>query len=91
VKAGPYDSSMSRFCYVYMLESIGYPGHFYVGCTDDLSARLKKHNAGAVPHTSKFRPWRIKTAIAFSDRERALAFESYLKTSSGRAFTKKHL
>lgn len=82
---------MTCFHYVYILESVGHPDRFNVGLTEDLFARLKKHNAGAVPHTSKFRPRRIKTAIAFADRERALAFESYLKTSSGRAFTKKRL
>ena len=54
-------------------------------------ARLQRHNAGEVPHTAKFRPWRIKTAIAFTDRNRALRFERYLKTASGRAFAKKRL
>jgi hypothetical protein len=33
----------------------------------------------------------FKTAIAFTDREKALDFEKYLKTSSGRAFVKKRL
>jgi hypothetical protein len=32
-----------------------------------------------VAHTAKFRPWRIKTAIAFRDRAKAAAFEIYLK------------
>jgi putative endonuclease len=59
--------------------------------TDDLHARLRRHNAGEVPHTSKYRPWRIKSAIAFRDRERAARFEHYLKTASGRAFAKKRL
>jgi putative endonuclease len=44
-----------------------------------------------VPHTAKFRPWRIKTAIAFIEQERAIEFERYLKTASGRAFAKKRL
>ncbi|RKY07882.1 MAG: GIY-YIG nuclease family protein, partial [Planctomycetota bacterium] len=42
-------------------------------------------------HTSKFVPWRVKTAIAFTNNERALAFEKYLKSASGRAFAKKRL
>jgi hypothetical protein len=46
---------------------------------------------GQVSHTAKFRPWRIKTAIAFTDRQRAIEFERYLKSSSGRAFAKKRL
>jgi predicted GIY-YIG superfamily endonuclease len=66
-------------------------GGFYVGFTEDLQTRLKKHNAGEVPHTAKFRPWRIKTAIAFTELERAVGFERYLKSSSGRAFAKKRL
>ncbi len=82
---------MKCFCYVYILESAANPEHFYVGLTDDLRTRLAKHNAGGVPHTAKFKPWRIKTAIAFASRERAAAFETYLKTASGRAFSKKRL
>ena len=79
-----------RFHYVYILESVTNPEHFYVGLAEDLHARLHKHNAGEVPHTSKFKPWTIKTAIAFRDRERASAFERYLKSGSGRAFARKH-
>jgi putative endonuclease len=82
---------MSGFCYVYILESEKLAAHYYVGLTDDLAQRLKRHNSGAVPHTAKFAPWRIKTAIAFRDRPRAAEFERYLKTSAGRAFAKKRL
>jgi predicted GIY-YIG superfamily endonuclease len=77
--------------YVYILQSLSGSSTFYVGQTRDLTARLAKHNAGEVPHTSKQCPWRIKTAIAFTDQERTLAFEKYLKTASGRAFAKKRL
>jgi len=76
--------------YVYILRSSD-AEHFYVGVTEDLRARLQKHNAGDVPHTAKFRPWNIKTYIAFDDPEQARAFERYLKTASGRAFAKKRL
>ena len=81
----------STFHYVYMLQSITQPDRFYVGLTENLEVRLKAHNAGKVPHTSKFPPWRIETAIAFSDKTKAVAFEKYLKTQSGRAFAKKRL
>ncbi|HXA44789.1 MAG TPA: GIY-YIG nuclease family protein [Candidatus Angelobacter sp.] len=79
------------FSYVYILQSESHPTRFYVGLTDDLKDRLRRHNTGEVPHTAKFKSWRIKTAIAFADRERAAAFEWYLKSSSGRAFAKKRL
>jgi predicted GIY-YIG superfamily endonuclease len=82
---------MSGFSYVYILASERPPGHFYIGLTDDLAERLAKHNSGSVLHTAKFRPWRIKSAVAFRDRTQAAAFEIYLKSSSGRAFAKKRL
>jgi len=79
------------YFYVYILQSNSDTDRFYVGLTDDLQKRLNKHNKGDVPHTEKFRPWKIKTAIAFTNRERAGQFESYLKTAFGRAFAKKRL
>ncbi len=78
------------FWYVYMLESIRSPERFYVGMTEDLSVRLEQHNAGHVRHTSKFGPWQIETAVAFRSKDKAVAFEKYLKSHSGRAFAKKH-
>lgn len=75
--------------YAYILESIGTKEHYYVGATHDLRARLKRHNAGEVSHTSKYVPWKIKTYMAFDDEAKAFAFERYLKTASGRAFAKK--
>jgi len=82
---------VASFYYVYILQSISNPKHYYVGFTEDLDARLKSHNAGQVTYTSKYKPWRVKTAIAFTNREKALDFERYLKTPSGRAFAKKRL
>ena len=80
-----------RFTYVYLLESVRIPGKFYSGITDDLHRRLLEHNRGACAHTRKAVPWRIKTAVAYSDREQARKFEIYLKSPSGRAFAKKRL
>jgi putative endonuclease len=77
--------------YVYILRSAKYLERYDVGVTGDLRARLKKHNAGEVSHTSKYLPWTIKTYVAFSDEQRAFAFEKYLKSPSGRAFAKKRL
>ena len=77
--------------YVYILRSLQKPERHYVGVTADLRARLKKHNAGEVSHTSIHVPWDLKTYIAFSDQSQAFAFEKYLKSASGRAFAKKRL
>lgn len=77
--------------YVYILRSLSAEGRYYTGVTDDLKARLAKHNAREVPHTSKYVPWELKTYVAFSDETQAQAFERYLKSASGRAFAKKRL
>ena len=82
---------MSQFFYVYILQSEIEPEHFYTGLTQDLQKRLRAHNSGRIHHSSKSKPWRLKTYIAFSDRSRAAQFERYLKSASGRAFTKGHL
>ena len=76
--------------YVYILQSDN-SEHFYVGITGDLRARLRKHNAGEVSHTAKFKPWSIKTYIAFNNEMQAFQFERYLKSPSGRTFAKKRL
>ena len=77
--------------YVYILNSIDFPDRYYTGITGELKARLQKHNAKEVPHTSKYAPWKLKTYIAFSEDDQAFAFEQYLKSASGRAFVKKRL
>jgi putative endonuclease len=77
--------------YVYLLESLADPAQVYTGLADDVPVRLKKHNAGGSPHTSKFKPWRLVTYVAFSDEQKAVAFERCLKSHSGRAFAKKRL
>lgn len=76
--------------YVYMLECMADPSRHYTGITGDLKLRLTAHNSGQVPHTAKFKPWRLKTYVAFCDPERAVMFEKYLKSHSGRAFAGKH-
>lgn len=81
---------MTNFTYVYILISETDTTHRYTGLTEDLDARLKSHNQGNNPYTSKFRPWKIETAIAFRSREKAGAFEKYLKSHSGRSFASKH-
>jgi predicted GIY-YIG superfamily endonuclease len=77
--------------YVYLLESRSEIGRFYVGSTSDLKTRLAQHNEGESFHTAKFRPWTLRWYCAFETREKAAAFEAYLKSGSGRAFQKRHL
>jgi predicted GIY-YIG superfamily endonuclease len=82
---------MNGYHYVYTLQSSSCPDEHYTGQTENLQKRLGEHNAGKVLHTSKSRPWVVRSATAFRSRERALAFERYLKSGSGRAFLHRHL
>ncbi len=77
--------------YVYILQSISEPDRHYTGLSDDVELRLAKHNNGDVKHTSKFRPWRLETYMAFTDQTKAVAFEQYLKSGLGCAFAAKRL
>jgi putative endonuclease len=77
--------------YVYLIESISSPSQRYIGVSSDLKSRLREHDAGKSAHTSKFRPWRLVTYLAFSDRGRAESFERYIKSGSGHAFASRRL
>ena len=77
--------------YVYIIRSVSSPDQEYTGSTADLKRRMTDHNAGKSPHTSKFIPWELAWYCAFQNTHRALAFEKYLKSHSGRAFAKKRL
>ena len=74
--------------YVYLLESVNHPNERYIGLTDDLD--LGSERTMLVAHlTSKFRPWRLVTYVAFSNEQKAIEFKRYLKSASGRAFANK--
>jgi predicted GIY-YIG superfamily endonuclease len=66
------------------------PVEKYVGYTNDLKTRIGDHNSGKSPHTAKYRPWNLVCYHAFADEQRAIAFEKYLKTGSGREFRRRH-
>ena len=76
--------------FVYVLQSIAVPAQYYVGITSDPVSRLGAHNSGDSPHTSRYKPWRVLLTMEFAEPEKALAFESYLKTGSGREFARRH-
>jgi len=77
--------------YVYIIKSKKYPKERYVGLTENLKERLRKHNRGGALHTSKYAPWKLVTCLFFSEKDMAVNFERYLKTHSGRAFGAKRL
>ncbi len=75
--------------YVYILQLTNLS--YYVGFTQNLKIRIKAHNAGKVPATTDLRPATLKWYCAFSNKKKALGFESYLKSGSGTAFRHKRL
>jgi predicted GIY-YIG superfamily endonuclease len=76
---------------VYYLVSESDPTLRYIGSTADLRERLTDHNTGGTHSTTDGRPWKLKSYTAFESKTKALAFERYLKSGSGRAFAKKRL
>jgi len=77
--------------YVYIMRSLPFPEQEYTGATADLKRRVADHNAGKSTHTAKFIPWELVWYSAFPEKYKALEFEKYLKSHSGRAFAKKRL
>ena len=76
--------------FVYLIQSTADATQWYVGLTSDVSRRLTEHNEGRSPHTAKHRPWKLALTLSFADPYKALAFEKYLKSGSGRAFAIRH-
>jgi len=77
--------------YAYILRSEKNPTVLYHGFTADLKARLSVHNSGGNPSTKAMTPWKLAWYAALETEEAALAFERYLKTASGKAFSRKRL
>ncbi|MCR4325066.1 MAG: GIY-YIG nuclease family protein [Candidatus Curtissbacteria bacterium] len=62
----------------------------YIGSTSNLKGRLLKHSKGQVSSTKGSLPVRLVAYFAFRNKHISFKFEKYLKSGSGRAFTKKH-
>lgn len=77
--------------YVYIIRSVNFPDQEYTGATSDLKQHMKDHSVGKSTHTAKFAPWKLLWYCALMDKFKALEFEKYLKSHSGRAFAKKRL
>jgi putative endonuclease len=64
--------------YLCILESIK-DGSFYIGQTQNVNARLKKHNAGYNLATKSKRPWDLLFFAEYSSRSESMKMEKKLK------------
>lgn len=76
--------------YVYIIRSMPDQVRRYIGMTENLETRLADHNSGKGTYTRNGAPWVLETIIGLGTREKAAAFEKYMKSGSGFAFAKKH-
>ena len=76
--------------FVYVLRSASDQERHYVGVTSEVDSRLEWHNHGPSGHTVEHRPWSLAVVIELPTEEQATRFEKYLKSGSGRAFSKRH-
>jgi len=77
--------------YVYIIQSINNSEKIYIGYTQNIKERVQKHNHGGSTYTKEHRPWKLVFYCALNSKYKALQFEKYLKSHSGRAFIKKRL
>ena len=75
---------------VYVIRSVNHPDRYYTGLTDNVPRRLQVHNSGGSTYTAQLRPWTLVAFVEFTNPESAASFEKYLKSGSGRAFSKRH-
>ncbi|MFH1990351.1 MAG: GIY-YIG nuclease family protein [Patescibacteria group bacterium] len=64
--------------YVYFLKSLK-NGDLYIGSTEDVNNRLKKHNGGKVKSTKFYRPWQLLDIETYNTRSEAVRRELFLK------------
>ena len=73
---------------VYVLKSLKDSG-YYIGCTSDLSKRLKEHNCGYNISTKNRRPFKLVFYEKHEGQKEAFAREAEIKSyKGGRAFKK---
>jgi len=76
--------------YVYLIKS-KFKNYKYIGITENIEQRLKKHNEGSTKSTRPYRPFESITIIKeCSNRQEARKWEKYYKSGKGREELKKH-
>ncbi len=81
---------MSNFFYTYVLRS-RIDGKLYIGWTDDLIRRVKKHNSKEIQSTKNRIPFDLIYYEACLDKNKAIEREKSLKTGFGRKYLKNRI
>jgi len=76
--------------YTYVLKSLK-DSLLYIGWTDDLKSRIKKHNQGLAESTKNRRPLKLVYYEACLKKKQAIKREKYFKTGFGRRFLKNRI
>ena len=76
--------------YTYVLKSEK-DGKIYIGWTNNLNDRIKKHNKGLVESTKYRKPFKLIYYEACINKKDAINREKSLKTGFGRAYLKKKI
>ena len=71
------------YTYILMSESTG---KLYIGQTNNLEARVERHNIGKNFSTKNRGPWRLIFSREFESRKEALKFEKYLKSLKNKEY-----
>jgi putative endonuclease len=74
--------------FVYILEATE-SKRYYIGQTENLEERLKRHNQGRNLSTKAYVPWRMKWQKEFETRSEAVKFERKLKGIKKRVWLEK--
>ena len=82
--------SKNDVCCLHFAESKD-PTKYYIGFTENLNRRLIEHNTAESGYSKRYAPWEVESFVTFRNREKAMAFEKYLKMGSGHSFLKRRL
>ncbi|MBI4088359.1 GIY-YIG nuclease family protein [Candidatus Kaiserbacteria bacterium] len=76
--------------FVYVLRSAK-DGNLYIGCTVDVSKRLKEHNDGRVRSTKSRKPFDLLYTEEYPDKYEAFRMERFYKTPKGKRQVKEKI
>ena len=81
---------MKYFVYILYAEKVD---TYYIGQTNDVKARLDRHNSGREKATIRYKPWQLKWFTEKPTRSEAMELEKKLKNLTKerlRAFMQKY-